>query len=193
MPGRNAKPIGLQLLEGNPNRLTKEEIENRKASEIKLGSDKFTAPDFIKEDHLAFMKWKALVKEYNLAKDKGIDLVSSTDAGLLARYCKTYSEYRSLVEHRKNIENIEYLDSEALELLEEETSETRAKILFNKMNYIISVDGVLKLETAINKKQDMLIKMEDRLFLTPLSKIKNVGRPLEVKEVDPVGSKFGAV
>ena len=63
----------------------------------------------------------------------------------------------------------------------------------NKINYIVSVDGVLKIDSAINKKMDMLIKMEDRLFLNPLSKVKNVPKK-EPKTIDPATAKgFGNV
>jgi len=46
-------------------------------------------------------------------------------------------------------------------------------------------------ETAVNKKMDMLIKMQDRLFLNPLAKIKNI--PKQKKEEKPVSkfAKFG--
>ncbi|MDT2245974.1 hypothetical protein P7H16_01645 [Paenibacillus larvae] len=37
MAGRHAKPIALHLAEGNPNRLTKEEIKQRQEAEVKLG------------------------------------------------------------------------------------------------------------------------------------------------------------
>jgi hypothetical protein len=46
----------------------------------------------------------------------------------------------------------------------------------------------LQLESAINKKMDMLIKMEDRLFLNPLAKVKNV--PKRIKEEDKPVSKW---
>jgi hypothetical protein len=55
---------------------------------------------------------------------------------------------------------------------------------------LFSINAILTIETAINKKMDMLIKMEDRLFLNPLAKIKNVPKK-EVKEEDPNASMFG--
>jgi len=37
---------------------------------------------------------------------------------------------------------------------------------------------------------DMLIKMEDRLFLNPLAKVKNIPKA-ESKKEDPVADRFG--
>jgi phage terminase small subunit len=188
MGGRNGKPVALHLAQGNPNRLTKAEIARREKSEVKLGDNKLKCPEFMKSDVNAFAKWKEIVKIY-----KDIDFVSSGDTGLLARYCMTFSEYQKLLKHRIKIDNIDWLDFDEQVDLEKQVGEDMAERLINKINYILSVDGVLKIDAAINKKMDMLIKMEDRLFLNPLSKVKNVPKK-EPKLVDPLAQKgFGNV
>jgi len=180
MAGRNAKPITLQLAQGNPNRLTKAEIERRKKTEVKLGDNKLKCPEFIKKDIPAMMKWKEIVKIY-----KDIDFVSSGDTGLLARYCMTFSEYLSLLDQKRKIDSFEinyerlqdHFDAELLEGLDS----------------FFRFDPMMKLDSAVNKKMDMLIKMEDRLFLNPLAKVKNVPKKEPVKE-DPLARKgFGNV
>jgi len=50
---------------------------------------------------------------------------------------------------------------------------------------------LLRIETAINKKMDMLIKMQDRLFLNPLAKVKNVPKKEKVKPNNPLESEYG--
>lgn len=188
MGGRNAKPVTLHLAQGNPNRLTKAEIQRRKKAEIKLGDHKLKCPQFVKEDVAAYAKWKEITKLY-----KDIDFVSSGDVGLLGRYCMTFSEYQKLLEHRKRIDSLDGLTIDEHDELEQQVGEDAAKDLFNKINYILSVDGVLKLDTAINKKMDMLIKMEDRLFLNPLAKVKNVPKK-EPEKKDPLTAKgFGNI
>ena len=152
---RRAKPIALHLAQGNPNHLTKAEIEHRKKSEIKIGDSKLTPPEFIKNDLIAYAKWKEIVKIF-----KNFDFVSSGDVGLIARYCKTYAEYLEAIERKKIFEN----------------------------NAEISLDDLIKLDSLINKKMDLLTKMEDRLFLNPLAKIKNVPKKEEEKE-DPLVAK----
>ena len=185
--GRNGQPIALILAKGSKH-LTKAEIDHRKKTEIKLGEQKLKCPAYVKNDVYAYAKWKEITRVY-----RDIDFVSSGDIGLLGRYCMTFSEYNKLLEHHKRIDNIDYLDADEQGILEKQFGEDMAKNLLNKINYIVSVDGVLKLDTAINKKQDMLIKMEDRLFLNPLAKVKNVPKQ-EKKPEDPLAKKgFGNV
>ena len=183
MGGRNAQPISILKASGRKH-LTKAEINHREKSEIRFGETRLKCPQFIKDDIAAFAKWKEITKLY-----KDIDFVSSGDIGLLARYCMTFSEYQKLLEHRKRIDSLDGLNIDELDTLEQHAGEDVARDLFNKINYILSVDGVLKIDTAINKKMDMLIKMEDRLFLNPLAKIKNV--PKKPKErTDPNADLF---
>jgi phage terminase small subunit len=180
MGGRNGKPITLQIAQGNPNRLTKAEIERRKKAEIKIGETKLKCPEFIKKDINSYAKWKEITKIY-----KDIDFVSSGDIGLLARYCMTFSEYISLLEQKQKINNFEVRYDEIESTLDEE--------LVKALDCIVKFNPAMQIDSAINKKMDMLIKMEDRLFLNPLSKIKNV--PKKEKEPEnPLKKKgFGNV
>lgn len=183
--GRNAQPIDLLVANGKKH-LTKAEIDFRKKSEIKIGDNKLKCPDFVKNDLIAYKKWKEILKVY-----KDIDFVSSGDIGLLARYCMSFSEYENLLTIRKNIGSLTFDPEDELdtdEVLSEVMTERRKQQLFKKINYILSTDGLLTMETAINRKMDMLIKMEDRLFLNPLAKIKNVPK---APEENPKENKFG--
>lgn len=183
--GRNAQPVDIILAKGKKH-LTKAEIEQRKKSEIKLGTKNFKCPKFVKNDKEAYKKWKELIKDYKEAAEENIEIISSTDLGLLAKYCKTFSEYLKLLDRRDKIDNIDFIFDED-HVVEKEIGEKAKEDLFKKINYIISTEGILKLETAVNKKMDMLIKMEDRLFLNPLAKVKNV--PKSKEEEKPV-NKF---
>lgn len=188
MAGRNGKSIGLHLAEGNPSHLTKAEIAQRQEAEVKLGvSDllKLKKPSFVSRDKTANVYWNQLVKEYKLAAEQGIELLSSSDVGMLALYCKTYSEYERLQKAYQRIDNIA-ADSDPLYkyILEQDDFAMKAMA---QIAQLISIDGILKIETAINKKMDMLLKMQDRLFLNPLAKVKNVPKPKE----KPNESKMG--
>ncbi|MEK8132919.1 terminase [Paenibacillus filicis] len=183
MPGRNAKPIGLHLAEGNPNRLTKEDIEARKAAEVKLGEKdlaKLKKPSFVSKDKTASKIWGDLIKEYKSAAAQGVELLTSSDLGMLALYCKTYSEYEHLLRAYQTIDKIAY-DSERLDEYIEDSEEFNVKVKL-QLRAMIAVDGLLRIETAINKKMDMLLKMQDRLFLNPLAKVKNVPKKPEPKK-----------
>lgn len=86
--GRKAKPIHLQLVEGNPNRLTKAEIEARKAGEAKVRppSDRVKPPVWLGK------KAKALFRK--LVKDlESTELLTNVDVETLAVYCDAVERY----------------------------------------------------------------------------------------------------
>jgi phage terminase small subunit len=183
MPGRNAKPVALHLAEGNPNNLTKEQIKQRQEAEVKLGVNdlkKLKKPRFVTKDKVANKLWNDLVKDYQSTAEQGIELLTSSDIGTLALYCKTFSEYEHLLSARQRIDSIA-MDMDDLEdyLQDSEDFDYKARI---QMTQLLSTDGILRIETAINKKMDMLLKMQDRLFLNPLAKVKNVPKPKKVEK-----------
>ena len=190
--GRNAKPTSLHVAEGNPNRLTKEELQARKDSEVKLGESsisKLKPPPFVKNDVVAFKYWKQLLKEYKSASDQGIELLTSSDIGMLALYCKTYAEYEGLLISYQSINNI-IIDGDKLNEYVGKSEEFDYKVK-QQLKSMLSVDAILRIETAINKKMDMLLKMQDRLFLNPLAKIKFVPKKKKEDKPNSKFSKFG--
>ena len=78
MAGRNKQPINLIVAKGKKH-LTKEEINNRKSTEIKAPSDKIRAPSYLDKD---------LKREFSkLAKQlKEIDIMSNLDVDTLASF-----------------------------------------------------------------------------------------------------------
>lgn len=187
--GRNAQPVELLMAKGKKH-LTKAEIEQRKNNEIKVGNSKLTCPSYVKNDSIAYKKWKEIIKIY-----KDIDFVSSGDVGLLSRYCMTFSEYEDLLRKREKVNVLEY-DFEEIEMtkeiLSEELSIKKLNNLIKKIDFLIATDGVISIDKQIDKKSDMLIKMEDRLFLNPLAKVKNVPKQVKVDEQpESRWSKFG--
>lgn len=185
--GRNAKSVALHLAEGNPNRLTKEEIRKRQDSEIKLGSfdlDNIKAPENVINDINAYKKWKAAMKNYKDAAKDGIEIISSSDVDALSIYCITYSEYLSLIDRRKRIDQIDFVSlREDEKLIQGEKRKS--------MNEILRLKEILSIETAINKKNDIIIKYQDRLFLNALSKVKNVPKKENKKPDNPMESEYG--
>jgi P27 family predicted phage terminase small subunit len=86
--GRNAKPIKLHLLEGNKNRLTKKEVEQRLEAEKKLQpkKDKIKPPTWL--DSIAKKEFKRIAGEL-----MELDLLTNVDVNALAAYCDAYSDY----------------------------------------------------------------------------------------------------
>jgi phage terminase small subunit len=191
--GRNAKPASLHIAEGNPNRLTREQLRDRQDSEVKLGKklpkselEKLKPPAFVKNDTVAYGHWKSALKEYKSAAEQGVELLSSSDVGMLSLYCKTYSEYERLLNAYQRIDDIA-ANTEPLEKYMFTSGLFEMKAM-QQLTNLLSIDGLLRIETAINKKMDMLLKMQDRLFLNPLAKVKNVPKP---KKDEKPPSKYG--
>jgi phage terminase small subunit len=184
MAGRHAKPISLHLQNGNKRHLTKAEIEHRQNSEVRLGTKKMKCPDFVKNDVDAFKKWKELIKLY-----EDVEFVSSGDIGMLARYCITHSQYLRLLERLKRIKDIAQ-EPDDIEDYIYDSEEFDARIRRQLMD-MVSTDGVLRIEKAVNQKLDILIKMEDRLFLNPVAKVKNIPKKESEGESDPNADMFG--
>lgn len=193
--GRNAKPIDLIMADGNKRHLTKAEIEHRKNTEIRFGNDKLVCPKHIKNDKIAYAKWKELIRLY-----KDFDFVASGDIGMLGRYCMAYSEYMDLLERRTTIcQLMPKVDDDENEIIEDELEAgnvhpKRIQKMIEKYEYILSIGGIISLDKAINSKMDALVKMEDRLFLNPLAKIKNVPKkPPEEEKTELDQNGFGDI
>lgn len=184
--GRNAKSVALHLAEGNPNRLTKTEIEARKQSEIKLGKSdlkNIQPPDYVKLDIIAYGKWQFAMGNYMDAAKSGIEILTTSDVEILAKYCITYSEYLSLIERRKRVDGLDFVS------LRDDAKKIKGAKR-KAMNEVLRLKEVLSIETAINKKHEILIKLEDRLFLNPLAKVKNVPKRVPEKPSNPMEARF---
>lgn len=193
--GRNAKPIDLIMADGNKRHLTKAEIEHRKNTEIRFGNDKLVCPKHIKNDKIAYAKWKELIRLY-----KDFDFVASGDIGMLGRYCMAYSEYMDLLERRTMVcQLMPKVDDDENEIIKDQLDAgnvhpKRIQKMIEKYEYILSFSGIISLDKAINAKMDALVKMEDRLFLNPLAKIKNVPKkPPEEEKTELDQNGFGDI
>lgn len=168
MAGRPAKPIDLHLAEGLKH-LTKDEIEARRAQENSLRSHaKYRPSDKVMQNSIALRTFKKLKKLY-----KNIDYVDGLDEMVINRYCLMTSE----------IEGLEQLLSKMNEDIDNcEKASDRVQLY----------KTIQSAEITINRMRDMLLKMEDRLFLNPTSRVKNV--PQKKKEEAPQSkwARFGA-
>lgn len=181
MPGgRPRKPISI-LKNEKKTHLTKKQIADREKSEVTTGNKKLEAPEYIKKDLNAYKKWQEVLLIY-----KDVEFVSSGDSGFLARYCLTYSEYLGLIERRNRLVSM-YSDwREYKSVLPEEFRMA--------IDELFKFDYELQLESAINKKMELLIKMEDRSFLNPLAKVKGIPQPKEKPKQTPLQQRgFGNV
>ena len=63
---RTTKPIQLYEASGNPNRLTKAEIERRKSSEMEIKNHMLRPSYYVKQDNRALIEFRRLKKLYKL-------------------------------------------------------------------------------------------------------------------------------
>jgi phage terminase small subunit len=158
MRGRKPKPLGLLKFEGKTH-LTKQQIKEREAAEIKIGDDVFKAPDYVRADAVALAKWNELLVLYRDAPTK--ELVTSSDIDAIAQYCVTFSEQKYMIEQRAKAK----------------TAKTK-----NKYN------------TPLLKNREMLIKLQNLLYLNPIAKIRNMGKKKPAEEADPLkNAGFGDI
>lgn len=177
--GRNAQPIDILVAKGKSH-LTIKQKEMRRKAQIKFGGKKINCPDYILKNETALDKWAEISVLYS-----GFDFVSAGDSGLIGRYCMTYAEYFDLLARRECIDAIDR-DSADVEKYLEENDEAFNFRVRQKLMDMCSTAAVLQIDTAINRKMTLLIQMEDRLFLNPLAKIKNIPKTEDVKMLDPM-------
>jgi phage terminase small subunit len=163
MAGRHAKPIELLLQEGKKH-LAKDEIAERKAKENSLKSHiaKYRPSNSVMQSPAAILMFKKLKKLY-----KDIEYVEALDENIINRYCLLIAQ----------AEDIEFRTTRLNQLVNE--SENIEKTI----EYYKLIAGF---EITLYKINDMILKLEDRLFLNPVSRIKNVPKKPKQKEAPSV-------
>lgn len=152
------QPKSLERLEqdhGNTG-VSKARLRELRENSVKIGEKVFEPPYTVVRNDNALEKWWDVIDLY---QQSNVDLVSSADVGLLERYCLTYDEYMGLIEVRYSIENATLEPIARMDMLQK-----------------------YKLEDQTNKKNTLLLRMEEQLFLTPLSKMRSL--PRKAKKTD---------
>lgn len=106
-------PIDLLLIQGNKNRLTKQEIEARREAEqnLKPRSDRIKPPIWLTP--LAKKEFKRLAAELN-----EIGLMTNVDINQLAVYCRAYAKFVELQEGTFDPETgLKFTDEKTLDTL----------------------------------------------------------------------------
>jgi len=169
MAGRPSKPIELILLEGKTH-LTKKQIAEREAKENSLKSDSPYQPNKkVKNNPVALEMFMKLQKLY-----KKIDYVDGLDENIINRYCLLTAE----------------VDSMEILLQRMESDIDKCETSAQMVTMYKSISGM---EGNLNRSRDMLLKMEDRLFLNPTARVKNVPKKQEKLPKTEFDRKFGNV
>lgn len=165
---RTTKPIQIYEAAGNPNRLTKAEIERRKSTEMKPKNHLIRASAFVIHDERAYQEFKRLKKLY-----KDIEFVGSLDEHIINQYCLSVSELDDLV--------AVYIAARVDAKSKDEATRK------------IGTRNCLDIDTEVRQKRSEIIKFSDRIYLNPVARTKNT--PMKEKSVvNPLAAKgFGNV
>lgn len=214
--GRPAKPIQLHQANGNIRHLTKAEIAQREKQEasLKSGQTAFRASAEVKADKVAKAMFNRLKKLY-----AQIEYVEALDENVINRYCLLHSECLGLQRVRRDLQDqldrMGESESEASDAkLSDDKSIPRALRFLSpeeeaRLKRPASpemqlsprllwraalADRILELDQKLQKKMDMLLKLEDRLFLNPTARLKNAPRKAEEpKQQTPFERMYGRV
>ena len=180
------KPIGLHIHDPKQH-LGADDKKARADAELTMGDLNFSVPESVKKNKAAFKKWCEVTKIY---KEARLTVVSSTDNGVIGRYCMLYAEYDELIEQRRLISDLDFPADDMDEIIAETDAEyrhARACRLWNILEYFTKLDGLLKLDKAINTKLKSILDVEDRIFMNPAAKVRTLPIRRKPKEKDEMG------
>ncbi|MBP0725545.1 phage terminase small subunit P27 family [Bacillus sp. RG28] len=161
--GRSAKPVVLQLLEGNKGKYSKAQLQERLEREklIQPKTDKLKPPSWLSS--FAKKEFKRMVNEL-----KEVDLVTNVDVNALALYCDAYGNY---VECTKVIQEeglmVEYTNKAAETNKVPHPLLTKQKALFEQMKSLSTEFGLTpaaRAKIAIPKLNEKEESDEEKMF-----------------------------
>lgn len=164
MAGRPSKPVQLIKLEGNKDRRTKAELEHREKMEKKLQTGTlFREEPATKADPVAHKEFLRLRKLY-----KEIEFVEGLDQATINRYCQLKGQEDFLQDLYVQVKN----------------SIDAAKQVSKKMALYEDMKDII---TKQNQVRDKMLKLEDRLFLNPVSRMRSIPKkPPEGEKKSPM-------
>lgn len=144
-------PIELLLIQGNKNKLTKQEIEARKAAEQKLKpkANNIKPPTWLSP--LAKKEFKRLAAELDY-----IGLMTNVDVNQLAVYCRAYARYVELQKGSNSKEDDE-------DIVDEKTLDTLYKQL-KSMAIEFGFTPSSRAKLAMPKEEEKEKSTEEKLF-----------------------------
>ena len=164
--GKPAKALDLVIKTGN---LSKEEIARRRANEeaIRIRDRVILPSDDVMKDQLALKYFNHMKKVFNCMEA----FYALPDELTVNRYCMACADF-----DRTRAYYVRGMISQRVE-----GKTINRKFTFNEK---------MTASNQVDKKTEILIKFEDRMFLNPLSRYKNIPpKPPEVKK-NPMQDEF---
>ena len=161
------KPVHEQLLEGNKNRRSARQLAAKIENEIHLGAAVFTITDRIKRSRYAMEKWQEVVAIFK--HPEAADYVTNADIAMIERYCLTHAAWCEMHEARERI-----MSKDVMVVRGEQKEATIEAKIYQLLK--------TQLDSAMNKKIEILNRIESELLLTPLSRIRYSSRQPKQKK-----------
>ncbi|MBT2215846.1 P27 family phage terminase small subunit [Virgibacillus dakarensis] len=163
MAGRSSKPVQLVKMEGKSHR-TKAELEHREKMEKALYTGTtFKEDPVTKADPIAHKEFLRLKKLY-----KQIEFVDGLDQSTINRYCQLKSQESMLQDLYNGIK----------EAMDSKQNIMKKMELYEDMKEVIGKQ---------NQVRDKMLKLEDRLFLNPVARMRAIPKqPEDKKEKSPM-------
>ena len=162
---RPSKPTALIIQEGKSH-CSKATLDYRRSMEkaLSTGEDRISESPQVKADAIAHLEFLRLRKLFSK-----MEYVEALDTQIVNRYCLQIAE----THHLQDILNRLNADLASVEEMAD-----RLKIY----------DMINKTGTTLNKAKDMCIKLEDRLFLNPSTRIRAVPKtpPQDESDLSPM-------
>lgn len=166
MAGRPSKPVQLLKMEGKSHR-TKEELKHREKAEKSLYTGTaFKESPAVKNDQIAHREFLRLKKLY-----KSIQFIDGLDEQIINRYCLLISQEHALAKMTERMRQ---------DIDEVETVEDRLRIY----------ESIAGVTDKVMKTRDLLMKIEDRMFLNPTSRIRSIPKTPQEEEKESAMAQF---
>jgi phage terminase small subunit len=177
MPARKPKALIVRH-ETAAERKAREESEARLRPARQLPTN---APASIKDMKVAAETWRRVMREYNSAQG---EIVTRFDLDLLVDYCVLAEQVHELDEMRNNARQLYKYLIEKNKEMRDEGQVAESVMMSDKIQGMM--DQIIKLDSRVDRKRDLMFKMRQHLYLTPRSRAGVAPeQKREEKEADP--------
>lgn len=164
---------------------TAAELQAREESESRLRPARqlpTNAPAALKDMKVAAETWRRTMREYNSAKG---EIVTRFDLDLLLDYCVLAEQVAELDQMRSDARQLyKYLIKKNKEM-RDEGQVAESVMMSDKIQSMM--DHIIKLDSRVDRKRDLMFKMRQHLYLTPRSRAGVAPeQKRKEKEVDPL-------
>jgi|GEM_PF-1505066 len=172
---------------------TAAERKTREESEARLRPNRqlpVAAPAAIRNMKIAAEAWRRVMREYHSLEG---EIVTRLDLDLLLDYCVLAEQVHELDEMRTNARELYKYLIEKNRQHREDGEVVEAVMMSEKIQSMM--DHIIKLDSRVDRKRDLMFKMRQHLYLTPRSRagVAPKEKDPEPKEVDPMAMLLGEI